>query len=91
MRNLQMYTTELRRSSNTSSVHHITLQRSITQISQQFANDMTALHDVLPRDLSTSVLNRVKFVIRKSETDKVLGRLEQRKTSATMALGIIGR
>lgn len=91
MRNLQMYATELQRSSATSSVHHTTLRQSITYISQQFSNDMTALLDVLPRDLSISMLNRVKFVVRRSDIDKILLRLEQRKTAATMALGIIGR
>ncbi|KAK4209678.1 hypothetical protein QBC37DRAFT_351380 [Rhypophila decipiens] len=91
IRSLRMYAAEHQRSSAPSSIHHAMLQRSITHISQHFANDMTALYKVLPRDLSTSMLNRVKFVIRRSETDKLLQRLEQRKSAATMALGIIGR
>ncbi|KAM7216559.1 hypothetical protein V8F06_008087 [Rhypophila decipiens] len=91
IRSLRMYAAEHQRSSAPSSVHDAMLQRSITHISQHFANDMTALYKVLPRDLSTSMLNRVKFVIRRSETDKLLQRLEQRKSAATMALGIIGR
>jgi len=86
-----MYATELQRSSTTSPVHHTTLQQSITHISQQFSNDMAALLDILPRDLSTSMLNRVKFVVRRSDIENILQRLEQRKTAATMALGIIGR
>lgn len=67
------------------------LPHSIAQVSQQFADDILLLRELLPGDLSRSFRKRVGFVLHRKETEKVLQRLEQRKSAAALALGIVGR
>ncbi len=87
MRDLQVYATEIQRSAATA--RHHALPDSIVRIAKQFSIDMDALRDLLPGDMS--VKSKIKIVLKRTETGRVLQRLEERKHSATLALQIIGR
>lgn len=94
MRDLQRYVEESRRLSTTGPDQHLPVHSSIIEISRQFADDMICLHELLPYDLtkfSTSLRKRTRFVLRAKDTEKVLQRLESRKSAATLALEVIGR
>ncbi|TPX07912.1 uncharacterized protein E0L32_010367 [Thyridium curvatum] len=73
---------------------HLPVHSSIIEISRQFADDMLSLHELLPYDLtkfSTSLRKRTRFVLRTKDTEKVLQRLDSRKSAATLALEVTGR
>jgi len=90
MRGLQSYASGVQESSTMSSLQQ-SLAHSVIQISQHFAADMEAIRGLLPDELSPSLPKRVRFVLQKSSTQKALLRLEQRKSTAVLALEIIGR
>ena len=94
MRDLQRYIEKRGRPSFSESNEHSPVLYSIVEISKQFANDMVCLNDLLPYDIvsfSASVRKRTKFVLQRKETEGLLRRLEARKSSATLALALIGR
>lgn len=90
MKGLQIYGTEVQQSSSTVPSQS-TLAHSIAQISKDFSGDLDVLRGILPDDLSPSLSRRMNFVLQKTATNKVLQRLERRKSTATLTLEIIGR
>lgn len=56
-----------------------------------FAEDMDKLRRCLPSDLRPGFASRVKFVFQKGKIEDIVERLEQRKSSVTLALSAIGR
>jgi len=70
---------------------HQGLTNSIHKIAQFFLSDVRILQDCLPLNAPPSLVQKVHFRLEKSRIKDVIQRLEQRKTSATLALEVIGR
>jgi hypothetical protein len=90
MRSLQAFTLELRKSP---SIQHDykDMPNRIFRVACLFSEDMQALKDYLPPDFSASAANKMKFVFARKKVKEILQRLEERKSTASLALGLIGR
>jgi hypothetical protein len=90
MRTLQAFTLELRKSP---SIQHDykELPNQIFRVACLFSEDMQALKDCLPSESSASPAKKMKFVFASKKVREILQRLEERKSTASLALGLIGR
>jgi hypothetical protein len=90
MRTLQVFTLELRKSP---SIQHDykELPNQIFKVACLFSEDMQALKDCLPSESSASPTKKMKFVFARKKVKEILQRLEERKSTASLALGLIGR
>ncbi|KAE9378468.1 hypothetical protein N431DRAFT_479487 [Stipitochalara longipes BDJ] len=90
MRSLQAFTLELQKSP---SIQHNyeDMPNRIFKIAYLFSEDMQALKVYLPSELPVSAAKKMKFVFDKKKVKETLQRLEQRKSTASLALGLIGR
>jgi fatty acid/phospholipid biosynthesis enzyme len=52
---------------------------------------MQALKDCLPSEFSASAAKKMKFVFAKKKVKEILQRFEERKSTSSLALGLIGR
>ncbi|OIW34297.1 hypothetical protein CONLIGDRAFT_665094 [Coniochaeta ligniaria NRRL 30616] len=90
MRDLKTYMLDVQRSPS-STLCHLVQPDSIVRIAQQFSEDMELLGKALPATISPSTREKIKFVLTKKSLKELIQRLEERKISAMMALGVIGR
>jgi hypothetical protein len=87
MRSLQTFTLELQKSP---AIQHDyeDMPSRILRIAYLFSEDMQALKDCLPSELSAK---KMKFVFAKKKVKEILQRFEERKSTSSLALGLIGR
>jgi hypothetical protein len=90
MRSLQAFTLELQKYP---AIQHDyeDMPNRIFRIAYLFSEDMQALKDCLPSEFSTSAAKKMKFVFAKKKVKEILQRLEERKSTSSLALGLIGR
>lgn len=90
MRSLQAFTLELRKSPSIQN-NYEDMPNRIFGIAHLFSEDMQALKGCLPSELSASTAKKMKFVFAKKKVKEILQRLEERKSTASLALSLIGR
>jgi hypothetical protein len=90
MRSLQAFTLELQKSPAIQ-YDYEDMPNRIFRIAYLFSEDMQALKDYLPSEFSASAAKKMKFVFAKKKVKEILQRLEERKSTSSLALGLIGR
>jgi hypothetical protein len=90
IRSLQAFTLELQ---NSPAIQHDyeDMPDRIFRIACLFSEDMQALKDCLPSEFSASAAKKMKFVFARKKVKEILQRLEERKSTTSLALGLIGR
>lgn len=90
MRDMKTYMVELQRSPS-STLFHLVHPDSIVRIVQQFSEDMELLGKLLPGGVAPSAPEKIRFVLNRKSLKDLVQRLEERKSSVTVILGIIRR
>lgn len=90
MRDMKTYMVELQRSPS-STLFHLVRPDSIVRIVQRFSEDMELLGKELPGGAVPSASEKISFVLNRKSLKNLIQRLEERKSSVTVILGIIGR
>jgi hypothetical protein len=67
------------------------LTSSLGQIAWNYSNDLKCLANLLPSPSSINLKERFSFCRDQKAINNIILRLEQRKTAATLALGVLGR
>jgi hypothetical protein len=88
---LQKHTVKLRQQSPAQLQRLEGLPSSIHGIAQQFLDDVTVLKGCFPTNASPTLLERVSFTLEKRRIREVTQRLQQRQSSASLALELLGR
>lgn len=72
-------------------MHYAVLLDTIQKIANAYHDDMRILNDFLPTTQEVPWHDKIKFIRSKDSIQDLIKRLEQRKSSASLALATIGR